>query len=323
MANSFTNSHEWQRRGSGYKVRDFLSSVSRFHDTFLPFHPCAYFRLIMASPSKSVFLHLVPLNEEALEILRLPANERVLGYTPDKHELALALDIDGRHRDPLVVATIGRDRTHNVVLPPFQHYARNQCSFFHNRPFGELLIEDHSGARSTSIDYLEEGLEKFRLGGPLRRRVVRYPAITRLILHNACFSLEVVLNQFVSDLKNYILNIPIPPDLEPSILPLSLPPTNKHTRTAAPKEHVPNQGICHFRIREIGRGLSGIVSETVNVVTGDHMAVKTICVREKDLDEKVIKDAAKSQIDNLEKLDHVSELTSSCQLLKVPNNLPC
>ena len=261
--------------------------------------------------SKLVFIHLVPLNEEALKILRLPANEGVLGYTPDKHQPALALDIDGRHRDPLVVATIGRDRTHNVILPPSRLYARNQCSFFHNRSSGELLIEDHSTSRNTYIEYLEEGLEKFQLSGLLRRRVVKCPATIRLTFHEACFSLEVFLDPLVSDLKNYILNKPTPRDLEPSILALTLPPTIKHTRTAGPKEHIPDQCICHFPIREIGRGLCGIVSETINVFTGDHMAVKTIVVK-KDLGEKGIKDAAKSQIENLKKLDHVSGPPSSC-----------
>jgi hypothetical protein len=48
------------------------------------------------------------------------------------------------------------------------------------------------------------------------------------------------------------------------------------------------------------------VSETLNVITGDHLAVKTTRFTNKDLDEKTIKEAVSSQIQMLAKLSHVS-----------------
>jgi hypothetical protein len=112
--------------------------------------------------------------------------------------------------------------------------------------------------------------------------------------------------------KNFILSKPIARDLEPSFLALSLPATIKHTRVKTPIEHAhPDQSICHYRTRELGRGLWGIVSETINVVTGDHIAVKTICAKQEDLDEKTIKEAVKSQIKSLKEVAHVSRWSST------------
>jgi hypothetical protein len=255
------------------------------------------------------YIYLVPLNENALDVLNLPANKGLFGYEPNSHQPALALDLDGRQRDPAIVATIGRALTHNLILPPSRHYSRHQCSFFHNRSSRELLIEDHSSSGNTCIEYSDEALSKFEFGGPLRRRVLRTTGTIRLSFYTASFSLHVNSHHhLLNDVKTLLLNKPVAKDLEPSFLPLSLPATIKHTRVRTPQEHAhQDQAICHYRTRELGRGLFGIVFETINVVTGDHLAVKTICVKQEDLDEKTIKETVKSQIKNLQEIAHVSQ----------------
>jgi FHA domain len=110
---------------------------------------------------------------------------------------ALALDIDGRHRDAMIVATIGRAITNNVVLPPSRNYSRHQCTFFHNRSSGELLIEDRSSSGNTSIEYSDEGLIKFEFSGHLRRRVLRPLATIRLNFYTASFNLHIGSSQGV------------------------------------------------------------------------------------------------------------------------------
>lgn len=257
------------------------------------------------------YIGLVPNNEEAWEICRLPQNHRHIIYDANSSQpMALGLDIDGRHKDSAIVATIGRHSSHNIVLPfsneTSSRYSRNQCTFFHNRANGELLVEDDSKTYTTHLEYEDPALSMFQFDGHPRRRMVKYPAKLYIWFSKAKFQLLINTDPDVSTTKRALMRLPVSNSNAPTnLLVPELPKTRRQTRVSTPLIHAEQPKIIWNGVCELGRGQTGVVWSALNLLNGDHLAVKVIKTRRDDIDEKTLKEAVKAQIQTLQQLNHV------------------
>lgn len=234
------------------------------------------------------FLYLRPRGSPALNLMRDEANARFM-HTDTKGFVSLRIGVDHIPKIPGQLITFGHDVARcDIVLPP--GCSQMQCHFFINPSSGELLLRDDSPDRSTY------------LGGAKGRK---------LDLQNVEPRQMVVLQ---TEKGGYIM---LPSGVQFIIAwdqPKEAFLAAKTKSNILPiTEHISSstgvyetRGLVHRQIRRLGRGSTATVYLTVDLYTGDHLAVKTFHFESK-AQEEMVKSEVKRELSLLSMVSHVRD----------------
>jgi hypothetical protein len=235
-----------------------------------------------------IFFYLNPLDKAAAQIVSLTEN------APFKLRGKACFRIGVGHdpKNPGQLVSFGSDPACcDIILP--QGYSQTQCHFFIHPGTGELLLRDDTTRGSTSLSSLDDPLDLI-IGlpnsQPRQRVVVNTEPEFLFKMGEASFMLMWIDRRAALEAartKSMITR---------SVAPIS-------NRYLLPE----NGKIVHKPIRELGRGASATVFETLNLRTGSHLAVKKfrpipgISRRE----ERVLKEEYKREVRLVSQLSHV------------------
>ena len=227
-----------------------------------------------------VFCNLMPENEEARRIVRDLHRVQQCLVSPDGG-IVLSHNIYPKRARRLL--TFGRG-THNVVVLEGADYSCSQCEIWVHPKSAEILVRDLSGHRTTSlqVDGDVDGIYDFGSRALRQRRVPPHREAT-LRMVKAVFKFDWSNSPEHEDsvrkaLKAFANRITDPSEEMTlcNILDSSLPPTNAPTVFPERILQTRNVSILHESVKRIGHGTFGVVEQCVDVIKGDHYAVKTI-----------------------------------------------
>ena len=181
--------------------------------------------------------------------------------------------------------TFGRG-PHNVVVLEGANYSCSQCEIWVHPVSAEILVRDLSMHHTTSlqVDGDVDGIYDFGKGDP-RQRQRRVPPHRKVTLRMAKAAFKFIWSNSPEHddsvrkaLKAFANRITDPTEEMTlcKILDSSLPPTKAPTAFPEKILQTRNVGILHESVKRIGHGTFGVVEQCVDVIKGDHYAVKTI-----------------------------------------------
>jgi hypothetical protein len=234
-----------------------------------------------------VFFFLVPQDQAADDILTIGLNARFRNTDPEDGSLSLRVGLDHQPRQPGQLISFGRDRSRcDVVLPA--GFSARQCHFFIHPRTGEVILRDDSINSSTSLLHLNESLTT-RCALPdsqPRQRVVPHTMQEICIrMHNAVFMVF-----WCDKVRAFEATKTMPRFRAPLTVVLADP--------------LENGQIVHQHIHGLGQGATAEVFKTLNLKTGDHLAVKIF--KHAPDNEEAIKRVVRIEVELISQLSHVS-----------------
>lgn len=238
------------------------------------------------SITSPAFFYLVPEDEIASQIISIPVNAP-FKYTRRDGKKVFRIGADHTPKTPGQLISFGSDPACCDILMP-QGSPPKQCHFFLNPRTGELLLRDDTEDGATWLTHSNPA--KFSLPeGRQRQRVVptteEHAAVA---MQSAKFDLvwSEPKRAFAIAKANFIVR----------------------QISTGKQERIYQCGqIVHSRIRELGQGATAKVFLTIDLNTGDHLAVKTFLrqVGRTERDINNIKHFARLEIKTMSKLSHV------------------
>lgn len=215
--------------------------------------------------SSVVYFYLIPENEAAREIVSMSANDWFRESRPGGKDV-FRVAFDHEPKNPGQLISLGSySRLCDIVLP--ESYARRQCHFWIHPGTGELLLVDDTDEKTTKVDVT--GGSKYRLPKTgLRQRVISIHPTVLLRMQAAHFRLWWCPTTLQSETARTAFNNH---QSRPSFAQAALPASPG----AYPPSVRPGSLLQHHNLRELGRGSSAVVYLTVDLATGDYLAVKT------------------------------------------------
>lgn len=234
-----------------------------------------------------VFFYLAPEGEIATRILSDPVNASFKHPQPDGVDI-FRIGVDHSPRTSGQLVTFGTDRSCcDIILPP--GFPLKQCHFFINPRTGELLLRDDSADETTLLTH--SNLPFFSLPSstqPRQRVVPTAEHRARVTMQRARFHL------IWGSPK-----IAFPAAWTKSLISPNI--------TSRDQRILQNGQLVHSRMRELGQGATAKVYLTLDLNTGDHIAVKTFS-REQGKSEhrgNTVKRLARMEVRVMSKLSHV------------------
>lgn len=259
-----------------------------------------------------VFLYLDPQNQAAVQIVTLPVNARFKHTRPDKTAwLRIGIDHDPKNLGQLI--SFGCDSTCcDIILRP--GFAQRQCHLFIHPRTGELLLRDDTTDHSTEIFGSNDPLEhKFRLPDtqPRQRVLLAVAENVRIKMKDALFKVN------WSERLRAFNAAKMMPMITQSVA---------HSFTRA--DHVESGRIVHRRVSKLGKGATATVFLTLNLKTGDQIAVKIFNKFKTIAEEMESKKYVKREVDLMSRLSHVRFLIrqsflGSMLLIYLPAEYSC
>lgn len=242
---------------------------SEVQSSFILPRPFSQFPMLPAhasimSNSSVVYFYLEPENQAARAIVSNPPNEWLRECRPDGSAvLRVGFNHEPKTRGHLL--SFGSNlRLNDVILPPI--YPRQQCHFWIHSNTGELLLQDDTENKSTTLSVA--GGSKYHLpnNGP-RQRVLTIHLNVLIKMQAAHFRLWWgPMTGQPEAVKTAMIDF----RFRQSLGQASAPPYPLATSTSARRGP-----LIHHRLQELGRGASAVVYQTIDLTTGDHLAVKT------------------------------------------------
>ncbi len=256
--------------------------------------PSLYFLIfatVITMSNSPAFFYLDPLDQAAAQIVSLPVNLRF------KHILVegracLRVGVDHVPKRPGQLISFGRNPSLcDIALP--QDFPGTQCHFSINPQSGELLLRDDTEDMSTLLS-APSTPEDQRLRLPdsrPRQRVVLTTEKGNLIrMKNAQFLLlwseRATRERALEEAKNKAM-------IGPGVA------LNLGSDLGLERGQ-----IIHSRIAELGKGVTATVFKTLNLNTGDHLAVKSFHF-ESPKHQDAVKVVVRKEVVLLSQLSHV------------------
>lgn len=237
----------------------------------------------MVTSDSPVFFYLAPRNQLANEIARLPVNAPFTHTFPN-HTVYLKVGTDHVPKHPGRLISIGSNRSNcDIILP--QGYPSRQCCFLVNPRTGEMLLRDDTEDQSTRL--VVAGGAKYELPRtqPRQRVILGGETGASIQMRGAVFN-------FQWSEKNRAFGVAKTRSLVAQPTPL-----RSFDRV---------REIEHRRIRELGRGATSTVWLTIDLGTGDHLAVKVFQLHSREGEvEADIKRQVMEEVRLLSGLSHV------------------
>lgn len=245
-----------------------------------------------------------------------PINEEVIRFTNDSHNASFKkLDVNG---DPCLqigdghtsksrgnLVSFGRDRsTSDLYLGSSRSYSGTHCYIYIHPVSGEFVLQDKSDSKTT-LEVAGDHEKRYTLQGDPRRRVLPRDRDTRIRCWNAIFKIWWHNPRFPLEQQRVCPESSIV--ARTTFEKQSAPPPVHETRVLPPKLLDGVQlleKIDHQVRRHLGSGGFGQVSLTVNLHSGNLLAVKQISVPPEN--EKQAKEEAKKEALLISKPSHVS-----------------
>lgn len=234
--------------------------------------------------------YLVPLGQPATNIVSLPIN------APFKHNASngrvwLRVGLEHTPKKSGQLISFGSDRSRcDINLP---EGCPMQCHFFIHPRTRELLLRDDSSNSSTILfASAEPAASRFSLPDAQPRQRVVLGAIqnARIRMHNALFTLGWGPSRCSA--------------LEAARTMPRFTPSG--ALSSNPVDLLEGGRIVHSRMAQLGQGSSAKVFLTLNLKTGDHLAVKIFVFR-RGMESKG-KEVVRKEVDMMKELSHVSYL---------------
>jgi hypothetical protein len=246
------------------------------------------------SSNSQTFLYLAPRDQSAIQIVSSEDNALFRWKNKDG-ELVLRIGVDHTPKVPGHLVSLGSDRSWcDIVLPPA--FPSRQCHIFINPQTGYLLLRDDTPDHATTLKV--PGNQKFSLPRSQPRQKV-------LFGHGRTASIAMQKTAHFELLRW----------AEPSqVIKAAARKKALFLQSAAPgsaqRRVLENERIVHEYIRALGSGGYGDVFETLDLGTGDILAVKTFrfTSRQEEID---VKKQGKQEVNVLSNLKHVR--SNSCQ----------
>lgn len=250
-------------------------------------------------------LGLIPLSEEALKIAIDPANRRFMQRT-DRGDVVITVPMDNISKTKGNLITFGRDQNVcDIYLGENKYYGRTHCYIYIHRVSGVLILQDVSSSHSTRIEVKGERDGRFDLQGHPRRRVLTTSNVSVIGIRHAAFQLS-FSGRLTEAQDASVRRAKLSDHLtRTSVERMGSVPPQHMTRVQAPPYGVQLlKKICHLPGRDLGRGSYGEVKLTLNLDSGDLLAVKRFMISPGA--EKHMKERAKIEVLLLSELSHVS-----------------
>ena len=239
------------------------------------------------STTLSAFFYLAPEGEIATRILSDPVNALFKHAHRDGREVFRIGD-DHSPKTSGQLITFGSDRSCcDIILP--EGFPPKQCHFFINPRTGELLLRDDTEDETTWLSH--SNFPSFSLPSSMQPR--------QRVVPTAEHRVQVAMQR-----ANFHLVWGNPKRAFQAAWTKSLIPQNIASRD----QRILQSGrIVHSRMRELGQGATAKVYLTLDLNTGDHLAVKTF-LREPGESEhqvNIVKHLARMEVRVMSKLSHV------------------
>jgi hypothetical protein len=240
------------------------------------------------SDSSAIYFYLEPEDEAARDIVSRSTNE---WFTESRPDGTTVLRIGFHHelKTPGQLISFGSNpRLSDVILP--QGYPRRQCHFWMHPTTGELLLQDDTEDKSTILNVA--GGSKYHLPdtGP-RQRVLTTHLSMLIIMQSARFRLS-----WGPMINNYKMRLSLAQSFASALL---CPTPSQPSARRGP--------LVHHVLHELGRGTSAIVYQTIDLTTGDHLAVKT-WQHAANINEQWFSEIVKKEMQITSELSHVRTL---------------
>jgi hypothetical protein len=237
--------------------------------------------------SKSpVFFFLTPEDEEARQIVSSPSNAFFKHKAPNR-TTGLRIGVDHVPKTPGQLLTFGTDPSACDILLP-QGFPRTQCHFFIHPHTGELLLRDDTADRSTILT-TRHGQDFELPNMELRQRVLLLEEATQYIRMQQTVRFRLIWGQSTAAIYAAKTN------------PRIMPERALETDQARIYE---NGKIVHRVIKAVGERHVAAIYLTLDLNTGDHLAVKVWDRKSEDV-ETDAKTYAKQEVELFSKLSHV------------------
>lgn len=247
----------------------------------------------MSSNSRT-FFYLAPRDQPAIQIVSSEDNARFKWRTPGG-EVVLRIGVDHTPKVPGHLVSLGSDRSRcDIVLPP--SFPSRQCHIFINPQTGYLLLRDDTPDHATILKVPDN--QKFSLPRSQPRQKVLFGR------HRTAFiAMQKIAHFELLRLAEPSQVIKAAARKKALFLPSAAP-------GSAQRRVLENERIVHQRIRELGSGEYGDVFETLDLGTGDILAVKTFSFtfRQEEID---VKKQGRQEVNVLSNLKHVR--SNSCR----------
>lgn len=236
-----------------------------------------------------VFFYLLPQNQAAVSIVSLPSNASFKHSEPRDGSVWLRVGIDHIPKSPGRLVSFGCDHSCCDILLP-EGYPQKQCHFYiHPRTF-EILLRDDTADYSTILISSNTPTEtRFSLpdGQPRQRVVLEAVKNAHIRMRKALFMIGWAGTRDVA--------------FEAARATSKFSPSVALGSRAA--DIFENGRIVHRRISRLGTGSYGKVFLTVNLKTGDHLAVKVFEFAPEV--EREGKDLVRQEVELIKELSHV------------------
>ena len=216
------------------------------------------------SDSSVVYFYLEPENQAARAIVTSSPNEWLRESRPDGSAvLRVGFNHEPKIRGQLI--SFGSHPLLNDVILPRSH-PRQQCHFRIHPSTEELLLRDDTENKSTVLSVAGGSNYQLPNNGP-RQRVLTIHLNVRIKMQAAHFRLWWGPMTSQPDAVKRAIN-----DCR---IRQSLGQASAPTHPLASSPSVRRGPLIHHRLHELGRGASAIVYHTIDLTTGDYLAVKT------------------------------------------------
>ena len=253
-------------------------------------------------------LDLIPRNEESLRIVQDRVNEPFMRLT-GAGDVVLRVPLDNISKTKGNLITFGRDQTVcDIYLGSSKYYARTHCYIYIHPVSEEYVLQDVSSSQSVGIGVEGGEHARFCMQGTPRRRVLATSRCTVIGIKQAAFQLSWCGGPIEVQRAKMRLAKQRGDLSRTSVERESLPPPQHNTRVRYPIHGVQLlTKIVHEPRGDLGNGAYGRVKLTVDLDSGDLLAVKQFPVRPEL--EKQQKEKVKVEVLLLSKLVHVSAPT--------------
>ena len=237
--------------------------------------------------SSPVFFFLAPESPLAHEIVYFTGNASFKHKTPDK-TVGLRIGLDHIPKTPGALVSFGIDRSScDIILP--QGFALRQCLFFIHPHTGEVLLRDTTRNASTALITATGGQLNLPNIEP-RQRVVLTTESIQYVQMGATVRFRLIWGKPKEAFRSA--------KTKPELLP--------RWAVDRPQPRICEDGkIVHKILKNIGVGYSATVFSTVDLNTGDHLAVKVYFRFDSEEKETKTKNNVLKEVELVSKLSHV------------------
>ena len=244
----------------------------------------------MAAAASPIFFYLIADSRSASRVVDIPENV-MFRLLPEKSLKYGGFAIGPNHKPKLSrqFLSIGSDyQTCDILLP--KGFPERQCHFFVHPVTGELLLHDDSPNNGTSLSVGGTDTSKFNLPLDKPRQRVLPQSHDRITL------------TFARQLRFKLL-WGSPRSAFEAIENRKL---MSHTVRGANRVRTLENGqLIHHILHPLGAGETATVYKTIDLNTGDYLAVKVYDISSKTIEEKACRNVRKEQA-LLSRLAHVS-----------------